>query len=131
MNWTGLSQQCALLGPVHVVVDPPVFGQDLGFEEGVEALGVEVLIAHPTVERLDLGVLPGAARVDEGGPRAVEPAPVGNGVGDELRTVVEADPDRGVALFGEAVQASGDTIGIDGTLHVTGESLPGELIDDV
>jgi len=41
-----------------VVVDPPVFGQDLGFEEGVEALSVEVLIAHPTVERLDPGVLP-------------------------------------------------------------------------
>jgi len=52
-------------------------------------------------------------------------------VGDEFRAVVEADPDRGVALFGEAVQASEDTIGIDGTLHVTGESLPGELIDDV
>jgi len=52
-------------------------------------------------------------------------------VGDELRTVVEADPDRAAALFGEAVQASDNTIGIDGTLHVTGESLPGELIDDV
>jgi len=101
-------------------------------EEGVEALGVEVLIAHPTVERLDLGVLPGAARIDEDGPRTVEPAPVVDGVGDELRTVVEADPDRGgSALFGEAVQASEDTIGIDGTLHVRGESLPGELIDDV
>jgi len=34
-----------------------------GFEEGVEAPSVEVLIAHPTVERLDPGVLPGAARV--------------------------------------------------------------------
>ncbi len=34
------------MGPVHVVVDPPVFGEDLGFEEAVALLAVAVLGAE-------------------------------------------------------------------------------------
>ena len=33
------------VGPVHVVVDAPVLKEDLGFEQGIEALAVEVLVA--------------------------------------------------------------------------------------
>jgi len=42
----------------HVVVDPPVLDQHLGFEQGVEAVTVEELVTEPAVERLDPGVLP-------------------------------------------------------------------------
>jgi hypothetical protein len=33
------------VGPVDVVVDSPVLEEDLGFEQGVEALSVQVFVA--------------------------------------------------------------------------------------
>ena len=33
------------VGPVDVVVDPPVLEEDLGLEQGVEELAVQVLVA--------------------------------------------------------------------------------------
>ena len=47
-------------GPVHVVVDPPVFSEDLGLERRSN-WAVQVLVAYPAVEAFDPGVLPGAA----------------------------------------------------------------------
>jgi hypothetical protein len=32
--------------PVDVVVDAPVLEEDLGFEQGIEALAVQVLVAE-------------------------------------------------------------------------------------
>jgi len=54
------------------------------------------LVAEPAVEGVDPGVLPGVAVVDEDRVDATEAAPVGDGCGDELGAVVEAD-ERGVA----------------------------------
>jgi hypothetical protein len=75
--------------PVQVVVDAPVFEKDPGLEERVEELPVEELVAEPAVERFDPGVLPWRAGVDEHGVGAVEPAPVGDCVGDELGPVMK------------------------------------------
>jgi hypothetical protein len=61
---------------VGILVDPPVFDDDPGFAQGVEAPGVEQFIAQPPVERLDPSVLPGRSGIDEQGSGAVEPAPV-------------------------------------------------------
>jgi hypothetical protein len=72
---------------IQVVVDSPVLDEDLGFEEGIEAVPVEEFVTQATVERFDPGVLPGRSGVDEDGPGAVEAAPVGHSVGDELRAV--------------------------------------------
>ena len=44
---------------IDVVVSPPVLGEDLGFEQRVELLAVQVLVPHAAVERFDPGVLPG------------------------------------------------------------------------
>ena len=44
--------------PVDVVVDSPVLEEDLCFEQGVETLAIQELIAESSVERLDPGVLP-------------------------------------------------------------------------
>jgi hypothetical protein len=35
---------------VHVVVDSPVLDQHLGFEQGIESMAVEELVAQPAVE---------------------------------------------------------------------------------
>jgi hypothetical protein len=48
---------CAV-GPVAVVVDPPVLGEHLGLEEGIELLSVQVFVAETAVERFNPGVLP-------------------------------------------------------------------------
>ena len=70
--------------PVQVVVGPPVLQENLGFEQGLEALAVQVLIPEPAIERFHPGVLPLAPRIDKDGVGAVEPAPVGHGISDEL-----------------------------------------------
>lgn len=54
---------------VGVVVDPPVFDDDAGFAQGVEAPGVEQLIAQAAVERFDPGVLPRVAGYNRIGSR--------------------------------------------------------------
>jgi hypothetical protein len=115
----GLSQPCAVLRPVHVVVDSPVFGQDLGLQETGEALSVEVLIAHPAVEQLDPGLLPGSMKTV---PVPLKRRQSLTALRDELRPVVEGDVDRCLALGGETVEATDDAVGVDGALDVTGEA---------
>ena len=44
-----------------VELDTPGLDNDSGLVQGSELLGVEQLVATPAVERLDEGVLPGAA----------------------------------------------------------------------
>jgi hypothetical protein len=63
------------VGSVLVVVDPPVLDEHLGLEEAVEVSAVEQLVAQAAVERLDPGVLPRGAGVDEHGADIVEPTP--------------------------------------------------------
>jgi hypothetical protein len=53
--------------PVGVVLDASGLGEDLGLQERGELLGVQQLVAHPAVEALDEGVLPGRAGLDVGG----------------------------------------------------------------
>jgi hypothetical protein len=55
------------VGSDGVVFDPPVFGQYLGFQEGVELFGGQELVAEAAVERFAVGVLPGRAGFDERG----------------------------------------------------------------
>ena len=58
-----------------------------GLEQAVELPAVQQLVAQPAVEGLDPGVLPRRAGIDEHGGDFVEPAPVGDGVSDELGSV--------------------------------------------
>ena len=82
-------------------------------------------------ERLDPGVLPGRAGVDEDRADTVESTPVSHHVGDELRTVVEAHEGRGTPFDDQAVQGGHDPVGVDGAIDHDGWALPGELVDDV
>src|SRR5271166_2129989 len=53
------------VGSVGVVVAAPVFDDHAGFEQRVELPRVEQFVAWPAVERLDPGVLPRRAGIDE------------------------------------------------------------------
>jgi hypothetical protein len=46
------------VGPIGVVLDPPGFDNDRGFDEAAELLDVQELVTGPTVEGFDIGVLP-------------------------------------------------------------------------
>jgi hypothetical protein len=70
-----------------VVLDAPVLDQHLGLEQAAEGLDGEQLIAQAATEALHIRVLPGRAGLDVAGPGAVEPAPVAQGVGGQLRAV--------------------------------------------
>ena len=75
--------------PDVVVLPPPAFGQHLDFLECVEDLAIQKLVAKSGIERLDVAVLPGAARLDE--ERSyLEPAkPLPDRLGREFRSVVK------------------------------------------
>ena len=53
------------MGSDAVVVVTPVGDEHLGFEQRGEAFAVQELVSELAVKRLDVAVLPGAARLDE------------------------------------------------------------------
>ena len=73
-----------------VVVAPPGFDENLRLLQGVEDLSVEELVAQPRAEALDISILLGRTRLDEGGPGADRGDPLPDSPGDELRAVVGA-----------------------------------------
>ena len=74
--------------PVRVVLDPPGFDNDLGFEERAELFDVEQFVAGTAVEALDPRVLPRRTGFDVADPDARQATPVAQRVGDELGPVV-------------------------------------------
>jgi hypothetical protein len=64
------------VGPDGVVLDPPVLHQHPGLEQATERLDGQQFVAQPPTEALDVGVLPGRARLDVAAARAAEAAPV-------------------------------------------------------
>ena len=52
--------------PDRIVVASPALDDDLGLTQGIEDLAVEQLITQPRIERFDIAVLPGTARLDIG-----------------------------------------------------------------
>jgi len=65
------------VGSIRVVLDAPVLGEYLHFQQRVELLADEQFVAEAAVERLAGPVLPRWARVDEGRVDAAVAAPVG------------------------------------------------------
>ncbi len=117
---------------VLVVVAAPVGDHDLCFEQAVEFLDGETLIAQSRVERSGPGVLPGRAGVDGVRARSGRLAPVDECVRGQFRTVVAADelgcsPTVDHGLF----ERRHGRVRIDRSVHDDGEGLAGELIDDV
>ena len=80
--------------PLGVVVLSPAFDDDLGFSQRIEDFSVQQLISEPGVEALDVSVLPGASRFDEGGLRADSLDPGPNVLGNELGPIVASDKRR-------------------------------------
>ena len=110
---------------------PPSFDENLGFLEGVEYLTIQELVAQSGIETLDVAVLPGRSRLDEGGagPDCSDPPP--DGFGDELRAVVGTDPSRDAAQDEQVGQHVDDVNGGKLPAHPDRQALAGELVQDV
>ena len=77
--------------PEVVVLEAPLLDEYLRLEQRVEALTVEALVPELAVKRLDVAILPGAARLDEERLHGHALEPVRHGLGGELGAVVRAD----------------------------------------
>jgi len=110
---------------VRVVVGAPLCGEKPRLGEGRELLDVEDLVAEPSVERLDPGVLPGRARIDVGGQGRLGLAPLAQDAGGELGAVVGAQVLGRAAFCDEAFQRCDCLVGVDRALDLDPPALRG------
>src|SRR3954451_13701698 len=109
----------------------PALDDDLRLAESVEDLAVEQLVPEPSIEALDIAILPGAAWSDVGGLGCDRRDPLLEVLGDELRAVVGADVARHAA---QDVRVREHVDGVD-CLELASDAdrqaLVRELVDDV
>lgn len=74
---------------LFIVLNSTVFDEHFGFEDEIEELAVQELIPKSPVVRFDPSVAPWRSRIDEDGLGASDIAPVDDGPGDELGSVIE------------------------------------------
>ncbi len=116
--------------PLVIVLDPVLRGQDLRLGQGGELLAPKELVLQATVETLDVGILPRAARLDVERPYAGGGQPRPDRIRDELRSVVATDECR-LSMHAEQVLECGDHIVCrDAALHLERMTLSRVLVDD-
>ena len=110
---------------------PPGFDENLGFPQGVKDFSVQELVAQPCVEALDVTILPGRSRFDEGGPGADRGDPLPDRPGNELQPVVGTDVGRDAAQDEQVGQNIDDVSRRKLPSSPDRQALPGELVQDV
>ena len=104
----------AAVRALRVVLDAPVLDQHLRLKQAVELLDGQELVAQPAVERLDEWVFPRRTGLDVAAGGAGEPAPVAQGVGRELGSIIATDvPRRRSAPGDDPVEGAGGGVGGD------------------
>jgi hypothetical protein len=86
--WGGRAVAERAMWAVAIVVIPPAPDEDLSFFEGGEDLAVKEFVPEFAVKRLDVAVLPGAARFDKEGVDLQVFKPTLDSLSAELGTVV-------------------------------------------
>jgi hypothetical protein len=114
-----------------VVLEAPRLDDLASVVERVEPVGVQALVAEAAIEALDEGVLRRGAGLDEVQCDAALVGPLVEGVGDELRAVVDHDGRRQAAGSGELVEESGDALTRDRRVDEDAGRDTIELVEDV
>jgi hypothetical protein len=113
-----------------VVVLSPGFDQDLGLGTSAESLEVQAFVAELAVERLVGTVLPGLARIDQGGVDSIVGYPLQESVADELRAVVGAQVGRRAVQADQARKNVNHAPRADAAGDIDGQAFVGKFIDD-
>lgn len=114
--------------PHLVVMLPPVFDDDLGFQTVPEPLHRQAFIPELPIEAFRRAVLPRLAGINQ---RAFYPSfrhPLQERSADKLRTIVATQVTRRTAHADEPGQYVDDPPGADRSCHVDGECFPRVLI---
>src|SRR6516164_9783074 len=116
---------------VVVVLAPPVFHEQLCFEQAVEAFDLEQLPSQVAVEGFDERVLPGCSGFDVAGLGVVEAAPVAERLRDELGAVVAADQ-RGssAAPLDDLLECVDGVVGSHSSRDRSSQRFAGVLVGD-
>src|SRR5579872_903969 len=113
-----------------VVVMAPALDENLGFEEGVEDLAIEKLIAQFAVEAFIVAILPRASGLDK---ESFDPDPGEpglDGLGRELAAVVRTNVVGRPTLSEQLCQTMQDVVGPETPGHFDRQAFPGEFVDD-
>jgi hypothetical protein len=118
------------MGSVVVVAVQPVGRHVTHFLQAVEHVAVEHLGAVGLVESFDIGVLRGLAGLDVLQGDSLALSPLGQGVGDELRAVVQANRQRRAAHLHQLVERPNDARSRQAGVDLNAQALAVEFVDD-
>jgi hypothetical protein len=117
--------------PDRIIVASPALDDDLGLTQGIEDLAIEQLITQPRIERFDIAVLPGTARLDIGRLGTDCGDPFLNRTRHELGSVVGTHV-AGYAAQDEEIGQDIDHVdAFELTRDPDGQAFMGELVDNV
>ena len=76
--------------PLLIVFDSPLLQDERGFQQRVEDLSVQALIAQLIMEAFDIGLFPGGSGLDISASDPLVHEPGLNGLGNELWSIITA-----------------------------------------
>ena len=98
--------------------------------QGDEAVLVQAFIAQPSIERFDVGILIGFARLDQSQGDVMLMRPAQHRLAAELLAIVGADDLRQPTRVAEPFQHSGKRMTADGALWHNGYRLMRSIVHD-
>src|SRR5262245_61236387 len=119
------------MGSHAIVMLTPALDHDLRLLQRREDLTIEKLVAQSPVEALHVAVLPWAAALDVGRPRANRANPALHGLSNELRTLVQANVRRHTPKHKQISQCLDHSHRVQPARHFDRKALASELIDNV
>ena len=116
--------------PEVVVLEAPLLDEYLRLEQRVEALTLEALVPELAVKRLDVAILPGAARLDEERLHGHALEPVTHGLGGELGPLSERMWAGTARRTKSSARQASTSMKVRPSGNDDGEALARVLIDD-
>src|SRR5215813_10482507 len=118
------------MGPLGGVDRQPSLGDRADLIEGLEEMRVEDLLTIGAIEALDEGILIGLAGLNVAQADPLSRTPLDEGLGDELRAVVDTHPGRAAIKSHELVQHPNDPGAGDGGADLDRKRLSVALVED-
>jgi len=112
-----------------IVMPPPDFDEDTGFDPVAKPLHVQAFVAELAIEALVVAVLPRLTGVDQGGIDLSFSEPRQDSIANEFRTVVRTQEHRCPVHADQTGEHVNDAGGADTACDIDGEALAREFVD--